>query len=110
MVAQVGLSFLLLIGAGLFVRSLKNLLDVDTGFQTSQVLSFSVDLAGSGYDPVRAHDFATTMHNQVSQTPGIASVAYTFIGVLEGGGWGMGSPSTATHRRRVKAPVRCATR
>jgi predicted permease len=89
-VAQVALSFLLLIGAGLFVRSLNNLLDVDTGFQTSHVLSFTVDLPGSGYDPVRAHDFAISMQNQVSQIPGVVSAAYTFVGVLEGGGWGLG--------------------
>ncbi len=89
-VAQVALSFLLLIGAGLFVRSLNNLLDVDTGFQTSHVLSFTVDLPGSGYDPVRAHDFAISMQNHMSQIPGVVSAAYTFVGVLEGGGWGMG--------------------
>jgi predicted permease len=89
-VAQVALSFLLLIGAGLFVRSLTNLLDVDTGYQTSHLLSFTVDLHGSGYEPARAHDFAINMQNHVSQIPGVVSMAYTFVGVLEGGGWGMG--------------------
>ncbi len=89
-VTQVALSFLLLIGAGLFVRSLTNLLAVDVGFQTSQVLSFSVDLAGSGYNPARAHDFARTLHERVSATPGVVSAAHAFVGVLEGGGWGMG--------------------
>ena len=89
-VAQVALSFLLLIGAGLFVRSVTNLLDVDTGFQTSHLLSFTFDLPGSGYEPARAHDFAISMQNHVSQIPGVGSTAYTFIGMMEGGGWGMG--------------------
>jgi predicted permease len=89
-VAQVALSFLLLIGAGLFVRSLKNLLDVDTGYRTSRLVSFSFDLARSGYDPARAHDFAMRFHRRVLQTPGVSAAGYAFIGLLEGGGWGMG--------------------
>jgi hypothetical protein len=43
-VAQVALSFLLLAGAGLFLRSLTNLLKVDTGMKVDHVLAFSVDL------------------------------------------------------------------
>jgi predicted permease len=88
-VTQVALSFLLLIGAGLFVRSLQNLLDVDTGFRTSHLLSFSLDLASNGYTPARAHDFAETLREQVSQTPGVRSAAFAFIGLMQGGGWGM---------------------
>ena len=88
-VAQVALSFLLLIGAGLFVRSVNNLLAVDTGFHTSQVLSFSVDLAGSGYDAARAHDFAKATQARLGSTPGVTATAFTFIGILEGNAWSM---------------------
>jgi predicted permease len=88
-VTQVALSFLLLIGAGLFVRSLQNLLDVDTGFRPSRLLSFSLDLAGNGYTPIREHDFAKTLQERVSQTPGVQSAAFAFIGLMEGGSWGM---------------------
>ena len=63
------MSFLLLIGAGLFVRSVNNLLAVDTGFRTSHLLSFSVDLAGSGYDTARAHDFAKAAQARLARTP-----------------------------------------
>jgi predicted permease len=88
-VTQVALSFLLLIGAGLFVRSLQNLLDVDPGFRASGLLSFSLDLASNGYTPVREHDFAKTLQARMSQTPGMQSAAFAFIGLMEGGGWGM---------------------
>ena len=52
-VAQVALSFLLLVGAGLFVRSVKNLLDVDPGFQTDRMVMFRFDLGAAGYDAAR---------------------------------------------------------
>jgi predicted permease len=89
-VAQVALSFILLIGAGLFVRSLKNLLDVDPGFRTTRMLTFGFDLAQNGYDAERAHAFSKTFLDRVSATPGVASAAYAFQALLEGGGWGMG--------------------
>jgi predicted permease len=89
-VAQVALSFLLLIGAGLFLRSLENLLAVDQGFRTSRVISFSFDLERSGYKPPRDRAFAQTLFDTLSTSPRVSSVAYAFFGLLEGGGWGMG--------------------
>ncbi len=47
--AQVTLSLLLLIGAGLFIRSLKNLKDLDPGFQTTNLVEFATDPAMNGY-------------------------------------------------------------
>ena len=89
-VAQVALSFLLLAGAGLFVRSLTNLLKVDTGMKVDHVLAFSVDLARSGYTAPRDRQFADRLVQTLQRTPGVKSVGYAFFGVLEGGAWGMG--------------------
>jgi predicted permease len=89
-VAQVALSFLLLIGAGLFVRSVRNLLEVNPGFDTSRMVTFRFDLAAAGYDAERARTFAKTMQQRLSATPGVDSVAYAFQGLLGGGAWGMG--------------------
>jgi len=48
--AQVTLSLLLLIGCGLFIRSLYNLKSLDPGFQTSRLISFAVNPPLAGYD------------------------------------------------------------
>ncbi len=88
-VAQVALSFTLLVAAGLFLRSLNNLMNVDPGFRTSQMLTFGFDLSRSGYDRARAAAFATTFLERISRVPGAASVAFTFQTLLGNGGWGM---------------------
>jgi predicted permease len=105
--AQVALSFLLLIGAGLFVRSVNNLLAVDTGFRTSHVLSFSVDLAGSGYDEPRAHDFAKAAQARLENTPGVTAAAFAFIGILEGDGWGMDVTIDGYHPQKDSPGALC---
>jgi predicted permease len=89
-VAQVTLSFLMLCAAGLFVRSLQNLMAVDPGFTTSRVVTFSVNPALAGYDAERARAFSQTLLDTVRRTPGVMSAAYTFMPLLGGGGWGMG--------------------
>ena len=52
--AQVALSFLLLFGAGLFVRSLQNLKTTDTGVALDNLVTFQLSPALSGYDDERA--------------------------------------------------------
>ncbi len=73
-VAQVALSFLLLIGAGLFVRSLQNLLAVDPGFHTDRVVTFNVDPSRANYDAERARTFAQALLDAANRTPGVVSV------------------------------------
>ena len=53
-VAQVALSLLLLVGAGLFARSLHNLRQLEPGFDAERLLVFSVDPPLAGYEPRRA--------------------------------------------------------
>jgi predicted permease len=89
-VVQVALSFLLLVCAGLFVRSLENLLSVDPGFRTARTVSFSLELEASGYDRARARTFVRTFQERVARIPGVDSSAYSFQGLLGGGAWGMG--------------------
>ena len=89
-VAQVALSFVLLVGAGLFLRSLHNLLVIDPGFRTERLISFNFDLQRSGYKGPRATAFAQTIADRVSRVPGVAQAAFSFVSLLGGGGWGMG--------------------
>jgi predicted permease len=103
-VAQVSLSFLLLIGAGLFVRSLQNLLHLDPGFRTDRVLSFMFDLSRSGYNADRARAFMKTYPAELSRLPGVSSVVYAFQPLLEGGGWAMNLTIEGYHRPSGHSP------
>ena len=51
-ISQVALSLLLLIGAGLFIRSLRNLMAVNSGYETTHLISFNVDPRMNGYEGV----------------------------------------------------------
>ena len=68
-VAQVALSLLLLIGAGLFVRSLRNLKDLDPGFRIRNMLTFSVDPTLSGYTPERTLQFYRKLKENLDAIP-----------------------------------------
>jgi predicted permease len=89
-VAQVALSFLLLVGAGLFLRTLRNLLDVQPGFHTARVLSFSIDLVRSGYAGERGKAFLTETLERLAAIPGVTGAGSSLFGLLGGGAWGMG--------------------
>jgi putative ABC transport system permease protein len=89
-VAQVSLSILLLTGAGLFLRTLKNLLEVDPGFRPARIVTFSVDLPQAGYAGDRGRAFLRRLVEAVDATPGVSSSGAAFVGLMGGGGWGMG--------------------
>lgn len=84
---QVTLSLLLLIGAGLFIRSLKNLKDLNPGFLTSNLLEFEIDPSRNGYKPERSLDFYRQLQEQLNVLPGVESSALAVIPVLSGDEW-----------------------
>jgi predicted permease len=86
-VAQVTVSMLLLVGAGLFIRSLRNLKLLDLGLKTDNLIAFNVSPTLSGYTPVRAKTFDTQLLERVSALPGVSSAAFAQIGLLEGNEW-----------------------
>jgi putative ABC transport system permease protein len=76
-VAQLALSFMLLIGAGLMLRSLLKLHQVDPGFHTDRVLTAGIDLNWSRYNnDERQSDFYRRLLPRLSALPGVTSAAF----------------------------------
>jgi predicted permease len=87
-VAQVTLSFLLLFGAGLFVRSLQNLKAADTGFHDIESLvTFQVAPALSGYDNPRAMNFYNDLLDGIRGLPGVRAAGLASVSLLSGDEW-----------------------
>ncbi len=85
--AQVALSFLLLFGAGLFVRSLDNLRTTDTGVQMENLITFQLSPALSGYDDERTNAFYDQLLERLRSAPGISSAALASVPILAGDEW-----------------------
>ena len=86
--AQVALSFLLLFGAGLFVRSLQNLKGAETGFQDmSNLVTFQMAPALSGYDAPRAMQLYNEMLTQLRAMPNVKAAGTAVVQVLAGDEW-----------------------
>jgi predicted permease len=73
-VAQVALSLLLLVGAGLFVRSLWNLRALDPGFRVENVTTFGLDPTLSGYADTRSKQLFKQLVEALGQQPGVVAV------------------------------------
>jgi predicted permease len=86
-VTQVALSLLLLVGSGVFLRSLQNLLAVDAGFDTPRLLSFSVSPRSNGYSPAQQKAFARLLLERVRATPGVSGAGFASNPLLAGGSW-----------------------
>jgi predicted permease len=84
---QVSLSLLLLIGAGLFIRSINHLMTVDLGFRTSRLVSFSLDPWLNGYNDARSRELFRALRARLETIPGVERVALTAITLLGNGGW-----------------------
>ena len=74
-VAQVSLSLVLLIAAGLFLRSLSNAQSVSPGFHPENMLIAGVDLFPNGYTPERGRIFYRQLVDRVSALPGVESAS-----------------------------------
>jgi putative ABC transport system permease protein len=84
-VAEVSLALVLLVGAGLMMRSLTRLFDVDVGFRTDHLLTMEVRATGAQYDSLAGVTaFADRVVASVETLPGVESVAWTSMLPLGG--------------------------
>jgi predicted permease len=85
--AQVALSFLLLFGAGLFVKSLENLRATNTGVELDNLLTFQISPALSGYDRDRGTLLYQRLLDGLRAAPGIRAAGVAAMPILSGTEW-----------------------
>ena len=83
--AQIALSVVLLVSAGLFARSLRRALTAELGFDPHGVATAEMDLAPHGYDETRGRGFFSQLEEAVRQLPGVESVALARLPPLSAG-------------------------
>lgn len=86
---QVALSLLLLVGAGLFLKSLDKLRTLNLGFDKHNVLIVSADPTLTGYSQDRARGFYQEVRGRIAHLPGVLSLSLSDMGPLSGT-WGSG--------------------
>jgi predicted permease len=86
-VSQIALSLILLVGALLFGRSLRNLIAVDTGMTPAGVLVASVDARLLQLDPARRGVVFDEMRGRIAGQPGVSAVSTVYLSPFSGSGW-----------------------
>jgi predicted permease len=86
-VAQVALSMVVLIGAGLLLRTLEKLKSINPGFDTRNVLLFSVDPTLAGYKKENIQNVYDELDRRLAAVPGVVSASYSSDALLDGGLW-----------------------
>jgi putative ABC transport system permease protein len=106
-VVEVALAFMLLVGSGLLVRSFFRMMNVDMGFDATNVITMNVPIASTAFpDPARLTGYLREIVAQVDGVPGVRETAVT--SALPMRGWGNGMPfliagSAAIDRANRKA-------
>src|SRR5207249_4183712 len=90
---------LLLIGAGLFIRSLEKLRAVDPGFRTSRLISLGVNPPLNGYSRPATRSFYKNLQQSLGDLPGVQSVALSQIRLLDGD-WSSSTIAVAGYRAK----------
>jgi predicted permease len=89
-VAQVTLAVVVLVGAGLLVRTLQNLRNVDPGFDTNNLLTFQLSPTLIGYQTPQVDVFYRNLQGRLAALPGVESVSYSNSTLLSGSLWTRG--------------------
>jgi predicted permease len=84
---------LLLIGAGLFLRSLKNLSSLGPGFRAERLVGFNIDPSLNGYTPEHLNNFYQQLTDNLGAIPGVKSVAAASMRIMENNEWDSGMTS-----------------
>jgi predicted permease len=89
-IAQVALAVVVLVGAGLLVRTLQNLRNVDPGFDMHNLLTFGLDPTLIGYKTPQIDAFYRDLQERLAAIPGVESVSYSNNTLLSGSLWETG--------------------
>ncbi|HET6200759.1 MAG: ADOP family duplicated permease [Candidatus Acidiferrales bacterium] len=84
-VTQVALAIVVLVGAGLLVRTLENLRSVDVGFDAHNIVVFAIDPTLAGYKGAQVDSFYRDLRGRLAETPGVKAVSYSQMPLLSGG-------------------------
>jgi len=87
MIVQVALAFVLLVGAGLFVRTLRNLQNVDVGFNRERLLLFEVDAISNGSSAPQARATYDRMRERLAALPGVRHASFAHVAPLSEMNW-----------------------
>src|SRR5271154_6739476 len=86
-VLQVSLSFVLLVGSGLLIKSLDKIRSTNPGFSAHRVLTTAVDLVSAGYSVQQAKTFQDELLDRVQALPGVESAAFARLAPLSYGSY-----------------------
>lgn len=103
--AQIALSLLLLVSAGLFLKSLVQILRVDLGLKTANTITFGLSPELNQYTPARSRALFGRIEESIAALPGITAVTTSTVPLLTGSNWGSNvsidgfeaGPDTDTH-------------
>jgi predicted permease len=87
-VSQIAISLLLLVAAGLFVRTLSNLQSLEMGFNRANVLLFKLNARQAGHRDPEIISFFSNLENRFAALPGVRRVTLTNSPLIGAGAWG----------------------
>lgn len=85
---QIALSMMLLISAGLFLKSLVNVSRVDLGVKVDQIVTFGLSPERNAYDSLRSQILMDRVEQELSAIPGVTAVTSSLVPLLAGSNWG----------------------
>jgi predicted permease len=83
-VTQVALAMVVLVGAGLLVRTLQNLRSIDVGFDSHNLVLFGINPSLAGYKAEQIDSFYRDLRGRLAETPGVRSASYSMVPLLSG--------------------------
>jgi predicted permease len=83
-IAQIAVSLVLLIGAGLFIRTLNNLKSVQLGYAREKLVLLYVDAATAGYRDASAADLYLRVLDEIRSIPGVKAATFSHNGLFSG--------------------------
>jgi predicted permease len=89
-VGQIALSTVLLVAAGLFLKSLRNVAREEMGLAVDHLATFTISPDLNGYSPERGRQLLQRLDAELAEVPGVTSVTAARVPLFTGGGWSTG--------------------